>query len=262
VKLTLEIAVEKIAQLPRIFISEEFRELAKLNRKVQEGVSKAVDSFDFFYESKSLWLRHLVLKEGLASEAINSDRKYFQPHAELSNNLLELIRGFHPRGGFLQQGAFPPQEEIISWWLICETIKAKDAFTTSGILGQSTILGKREFRKNNSAAIASLEESIIENNLLLTEIKSTSENKLLEPTTIIDFTKDPEGYIAHFAAQEAIKDPDFDRQFWKPYMKQRRFWDRKIDECSILQLGCILPDGKLFTTGRRRKLPVSVGREL
>jgi hypothetical protein len=262
VKLTLEIAVEKIAQLPRIFISKEFRELAQLNQKVQEGVSQAVDSFDFYHESKSLWLRHLVLKEGLASKAINSDRKYFQPHAELSNNLLELIRGFHPRGGFLQQGAFPPQEEIIGWWLICETIKAEDAFTTSGILGQSTILGKREFRKNNSTVIASLEESIIENNLVLTEIKSTSENKLLEQTTIIDFNKDPEGYIAHLAAQEASQNQDFDRQFWKPYIKRRRFWDRKIDDCSVLQLGCILPDGKLFITGHRQKLPISVGREL
>ena len=261
-KLTLEVAVEKIAQLPKIFISEEARELIKLNQKVQEGITKAVDSFDFYYESKSLWLRHLVLKEALASEAINSDRQYFQPHAELSNNLLELIKGLHPRVSFLQQGAFPPQEEIISWWLMCETIKAKNAFTTSGILGKPTVFGKREFRKNNSAVIANLEEGILENNLVLTEIRSRSEDKLVEQTSIIDFTKEPEGYIAHFAAQEASRNHNFDRQFWKPYIKQRRFWDRKIDECSTLQLGCILPDGKLFTTGRRHKLPVSVEREL
>ena len=121
---------------------------------------------------------------------------------------------------------------------MCETIKAKNAFTTSGILGESTVFGKREFRKNNSAVVANLEEGILENDLVLAEIRSASEDQLVEQTSIIDFTKDPEGYIAHFAAQEASKNPNFDRQFWKPYIKQRRFWDRKIDECSTLQLGC------------------------
>ena len=145
---------------------------------------------------------------------------------------------------------------------MCEVINAKNTLTTSGILGESTVFGKRAFRKNNSAVVANLKRSITENNLVLTEIKSTSEDKLVEQTTIIDFTEDPEGYVAHFAAQEASNNPDFDRQFWKPYIKQRRLWNRKIDECSTLQLGCILPDGKLFTTGRKRKLPVSVEREL
>ena len=256
-KLTLEVAVEKIGQLPKILISKEARELIELNRKVQEGISRVVDSFDFYYESKSLWLRHLVLKEGLPSEAINSDRQYFQPHAELSNNLLELIKGLHPRGNFLQQGVFLPQEEIVSWWLICEIIKAKDAFTTSGILGRSSIFGKREFRDENSGLTNNLERGIIESSTILTEVQSSS-NK----NNTIDFQQDPEGYIAHFAAQEASRNPGFDTQFWKPYVKKRRYWDRKIYECKNLQIACILPDGKLFTTGNKRKLPVSVGREL
>ena len=254
-KLTLEVAIEKIGQLPKILISREARELIELNQKVQKGISRAVDSFDFYYESKSLWLRHLVLKEGLPSEAINSDRQYFLPHAELSNNLLELIKGLHPRVSFLQQGAFPPEEEIISWWLICETINAKNAFTTSGILGRSSIFGKREFRDNNSDLTNNLERGILENSTILTEAQSSSNNT-------IDFQQDPERYIAHFAAQEASRNSGFDTQVWKPYVKKRRYWDRKIYECKNLQIGCVLPDGKLFTTGNRRRLPVSVRREL
>lgn len=258
-KLTLETAVDKIAQLPKILISGEAREIIKFNQKVQESISKAVDSFDFYFRSKSLWLRHLVLKEGLAHEAINSERQYFQPHAELSNNLLELIKGLHPRSTFLQQEAFVPEEEIIAWWLICETLKAKEAFSTSGILGESTIFGKIEFLDNNSAVVATLDESISEGIVQLYQDCSTSSE---QPTTVLDFNKDPEGYIANLAAQKAIEDSSFETQYWKPYKKQRRKWDRAIYDCSYLQSGCILPDGKLFVTGHRRKLPKSVRREV
>lgn len=223
-------AINKIEFLPHLI-------LESINIDFDTPTEKKIISlYKQRYKGLSLWLRHLVLKEGLVPEAKFSDLKHFRASAELNNAFLDLIVGLHSREAILQKFYDSP----VKLWFDSLWIDCNHVLSNSGLLGKTSIYGKNDF--------------YLFNKLLL----NTMDERVITPSAMIDFEESPETYLSMLASNRIDYDSDFLNGYWIPFTKKKHYWERKIRDNKHLQLVGRLPNDQLFITGDKAKIPKAI----
>jgi hypothetical protein len=237
-------AVEAIGILPDILISDDINFDTVGERAI-------IKSHKYLYKGLKEWLKHLVLKESLNPEVFQSKWKYYQPHAMLSYNLLNLITGLHPRIPELQQDNLGKNAPIIIWFL-SQRYECKKSLKASGILGKPSISGKNDFMKQRFDLLDGFGQDSI-------RLINPHESQESMQTFLIDFEEAPVTYLESLAARliNKEKDSNFDIDYWKPYEFLQRRYIRKIRDDKHLQSECVLNTGERFRTGKGKKIPNS-----
>ena len=248
----IKVAVKTIGILPSLLLSPSI--------KYSENETKLIKSYEFFFQGLEVWLENLSLKQSLNPAAVETNWKHFQGYAAMDAALLDLISGLHPRVASLQE-AFSGKEAPSAIWLMALYINTANTLKESGLileqdsdkrnfLGKPFLVGKNDIYLDNIAVLNKSDE----------QIQGTSE-KIVEKklTPRIYEAKDCLiSYLQKVAVHEAIRDSDFDSQYWKPYYKTISYWTRKIRDNKVLQAACLLPNGDLFVTGSGKKIPKSI----
>jgi hypothetical protein len=242
-ELSINTAVKAISKLPELVIPREVVFETPEEQKI-------INNSKSFYRAKGEWLKHLVLHQALAPEAIFTTWKHFQGHAILDSSLLTLITGLHSRLPILQESC-PRIDAPVVIWFQAMIINCRTTFIQEGLLGKSNIIGKVKWYQNELALLEVFNEHII-------RIQPPKENPNAVPNGEIDFRERPETYLKTLASELASQDEDFDKDYWQPYSKTRKRWIRKIRDNKHLQMGCLLPSGELYITGGNKKIPSSV----
>lgn len=203
-----------------------------------------IKTYRYFYKGLSVWLDHLVLRERLNPEAIFTSWQYFQPHAQIYAAYLDLLTGVHPRS-FLSEHFESPLQA----WASLVYLQSKELVSNSGLLGLPVICGKSELSSNNLERLERLDDREI---TLVPPVGHEAKR-----TTRL-WHESPEDYLSVLASDIAEQDPNFDEEYWIPYRKALRRWERKIRDCKKLQTGCLLPSGELFVTGKGQKIPKQI----
>lgn len=209
---------------------------------------KLIKAYRYYYKGIRVWLEHLVLKERLKPEAIDTDWKYFQPHAQINAALLDLATGVHARSWISDPDYF--ESPAILWGNLLGIRVREALFESLGLTGVPALQGKVEFAEHNQ--------------LLLTEFDKTESGRgLLQVCPIeqqpsnstLDWNCDAETYLISLASDIAKNDSNFDEAYWIPFRKSYSFWTRKIRNCEHLHTAYLLPNGDLFVTQKGQKLP-------
>lgn len=242
IQLNLEAAVKSVKYLPNLLLPKDvaFEML---------GEKEIVRTYEYFYQGLELWLEHLVLHKTLAPEAIFTNWKHFQAHAELDTALLQLATGLHPRIPWLQEN-FTGEDGPTMLWFYAMSIKCRNTFIESGLLGKPSLSGKVEFQLHNLVLLDRLNEHSIHVYLPDKEVDTRITDR-------IQFTDCPETYLAMLASDLTRHDNDFAEGYWQPYERTKRRCTRKIRSNPKLQGGILLPNGELFRTGQDKKIPPS-----
>lgn len=201
-------------------------------------------------QSRSLWLKHLAGKKALSPEAVFTNQKYFQPHAELDNALLNLALGLHAR--IPQMQAFWHGENgATTMWFQALLIEQQKAFEGVGLLGKAEGFGKNEFYNRDSNLLDKFNEGS-------TEGCFSDQQNMDGFSHQLTFADSPETYLTTLGEYTARLDDDFLSEYWHPYYRSAKRWKRKLKDCKELQVAFLLPNRKLFVTGDNRKIPPSI----
>jgi hypothetical protein len=186
------------------------------------------------YQSASLWLRHILLGEALQREAYETSALAIQPFAEfLAANFRLAIavysRTTDPR--FLCFGS--PAE----FWFCCVVVMSQRHLENTGLTGKPFRLGKREAWDG--------------------AVKISSKLRCLEyqPDPLPTFDKDPLTVLIVEAQALAKLDRNFYKDHLLPFIRTTRRSAKKNKELDNVQFYHLLPNGKLFVTGKNKKLP-------
>jgi hypothetical protein len=242
-EINLDTAVRSISTLPELLIPKDIFFESPSEKQI-------IIQCKYFYRGLEEWLKHLVLKQSLCSEALFTDWQHFQGHAVLESSSLNLITGLYPRVPLLQE-ACSGENAPVEIWFMRMFINCKIALMDCGILGKSSLTGKVDFQKNNFELLDRYNEHTI-------RVLSPEENADTPFIDELDFFESPDTVIIALASELASQDEDFDKDYWQPYYKTEKRWIRKIRENKHLQSGCLLPSGELMLTGVKKKIPPSV----
>ena len=203
---------------------------------------KLIKTYRYFYKGLRVWLEHLVLKKRLAPEAIFTDWKYYQPHAEIYDAHLVLIAGIHPRSS-----VYDHFDQPYHVWGSLMVHQCRQLISTSGLLGGNPVVhGKSETVSHNLARTKQFDNS---------EITMTPPVEGLWTKSTLYWSESPVDYLVAVASNLAQNDRDFDEQHWIPYRRRVNLWRRKIRDCKSIQAAYILPSGELFVTEKGKKAP-------
>lgn len=187
----------------------------------------------FRYKALSLWLRHLLLGEALADLAIDTDMKHYQPIAEFVAAQFTLAVGVHPRSA---NPAIREFDSPASLWFASQWIMSEQCLEDSGLTGTPRLEGKREGLIDSRKAIKNLED-------LRIPYRQGTDLNFLTGILLVEAHELAEAY------------PDFESDYFKPFMRVMKRTTKKIERSKHLQSVCLLPNGQLFWTGKDSKLP-------
>lgn len=203
---------------------------------------KLIKTYRHFYKGMRVWLDHLILKQQLHRDAILTDWRFYQPHAEISAAYLDLATGVHPRS-LLAGSHF---DSPLHMWGSLMVHDCQQAIALSGLMGRPLVYSKSK---------------VVNQNLAVTKKFDTRELTANAPhfagchTSIHHWHEEPVLFLTALAADIASKDLDFDEQYWMPYRDRVNLWRRKVRDCKHLQGVYLLPGGDLFVTAKGRKVP-------
>lgn len=200
-----------------------------------------IKTYRYYYKGLRVWFDHLVLKQSLAPEAILTDWKYYQPHAQIYAAYLNLATGVHPRSFLAEHFESPLQA-----WVSLVYLQCNQALSNSGLLGLPVIQSKVESTSHNLERLKQFDERMI------TSIPPANHTAI---KSTVFWHESPEDYLTILASDIAKQDPDFDTDYWVPYRKELRRWERAVRDCNKLQSIHLLPNGKLFITGKGKTIP-------
>lgn len=200
-----------------------------------------IKTYRYFYKGLTVWLSHLAARKRLAPEAIFTNWKYYQPHAQIYAAYLELVTGVFHRS--ILEGHFDSPAHA---WAALIYIQCKQVLSNSGLFGVPVIHGKVEITNHNLVRLKQFDQR----ELTLIPPANHEASK-----TTICWHEAPEDYLTALASDIAERDPDFDTNYWVPYRRSFSRWERSIRDCKKIQAAYLLPNRELFVTGKRQKIP-------
>lgn len=212
---------------------------------------RLIKNYRYYYKGMRVWLEHLVLKERLNPEATDTNWKYLQPHAQINAAFLDLATGVHAHSWIGDPDYFDYFESPLIMWGNFLAVRAREAlFESLGLTGIPALQGKVEFAEHNLLLLTKFDETESGRGLLqVCPIEQQPSDSTL------DWNCDAETYLISLASDIAKNDSDFDGTYWIPFRKSYSLWTRKIRDCNQLHAACLLPNGDLFVTQKRQKLP-------
>lgn len=191
----------------------------------------------FAFKAISLWLQHLLLGEALAEKAFLTDMKYYQPDAELAEALFRLAVGVHPRTANPVIRQFNSPADL---WFYSMGQFSQAGLGMAGLTNKPALMGKRELYKDILKAISLLEDlSLPYQEEELSKFRNLTRILILEAQEIT----------------RARSNLDFQKDYFRPFLRKLKGSVNKNKNCKALQLPYLLPDGRLFWTGKNSKLP-------
>lgn len=186
------------------------------------------------YQSASLWLRHILLGEALQPEAYETSALAIQPFAEFLAASFRLAIAVHSRTTDPRFLCFSSPAEL---WFYCVVAMSQKQLEDQGLTGKPTRMGKREAWD--------------------WAVKICSKLRCLEyqPDPLPTFGKDPVTVLIVEAQALAKLDRNFYKDYFLPFVQTARRSAKKNKELDNVQFFRLLPDGKLFVTGNKKKLP-------
>ncbi len=186
------------------------------------------------YREASLWLRHTVLHEALKPGAYETTGIYHKPFADFLKADLELCTGVHSRTTRYDLLTFKSPADL--WFYSCMKM-SEEHLENAGITGIPKIIGKREGWEAAKSICSRLKNLSYDPDLTPRQKKSILTVVILE-------------------AQEIAKSDKYFYDFYLlPYTRTLRKIAKQENECPQLQSFYLLPDGSLFVTGNKKKLP-------
>lgn len=231
-ELTLPWAIDLIGQIPT-FAADSFLDLLKPNQREFLNLMKNL------YAAKSAWLRHFLLGENIGERVLESEWRYYQPHAELDKLLFDLCRDLYARDADLQV-AFPEKNGAIVLWLECLTKEFGVLFIKETLQGRIKPSGKRRYYENNVKLLQDLE-------MWRYSLRGEGSGES------IDFNSAPHYYLIHKAAALAKEDPSFTPIF-DLYAKNRKVLTRQIYQTQELQPFFVNSNDDKVLGGQRGRL--------
>lgn len=186
------------------------------------------------YQSASLWLRHILLGEPLQPEAYETSALAIQPFAEFLAANFRLAIAVYSRTTDPRFLCFSSPAEF---WFYCVVAMSQRHLEDQGLTGKPTRMGKREAWD--------------------WAVKICSKLRCLEyqPDPLPTFDKDPLTILILEAQALAKLDRNFYKDHYFPFVQAARRSAKKNKELDNVQFYRLLPDGKLFVTGNKKKLP-------
>ena len=194
-----------------------------------------------YYQGVSVWLEKLAAEKPLSPDAKSTNYKYFEPCAEILAAQLKLLEGVHPRS--VLSDYF--ESDFHAWGSFIHS-HCRNQLNKSGLLDYPLGHGKTESSNNNSELLQEHDEREI--TLIPSDNHQTNKPHY-------SWYESPEDCLTDLASAIAQQDPKFDKGCWVPYRKKVSQHDRNIKNCRELQSEYLLPNGDVFMTGKRKKIP-------
>lgn len=228
---SLEECVYEIAQLPfnlPILLESEAEKQMSLITKQK-------------YQSASLWLRHMLLGETLQPEAYQPPALNYKLFAKFLAATFHLATSVHSRTANPLFIFFPSPTAL---WYFCVLTMSQNHLQYRGLTGVPYLLGKRE-----------VWEALVK---LCSSLKSLS----YQPEPLPRIAVHPTIRLMLEAQAIAKTDNYFYRHHLVSYVQTIRQIAKTTKESKDIQFHWLLPDGRLFVTGEKKKLPRINHREV
>jgi hypothetical protein len=176
----------------------------------------------------------MLLGEALQLEAYQSPGLYIEPFAEFLAAHFRLTTAVHSRTTCHELLKFNSPADL--WFYSC-TVMSAHHLAQDGLTGVPLLMGKREAWQ--------------------WAVKITANLRALsyKPDPMPTMLKDPTTFVILEAQEIAKVDKDFYTAHLLPYIQSARRAAKKNKECSNVQFHYLLPNGTLFETGEKKKLP-------
>ena len=205
------------------------------------GEKKIINTYRHAYKGISVCFEYLAEEKELSPDVFRANYNYYQPYAELFAAQLKLLEGVHPRSVLSDYFESP----LYAWGSFIYS-HCRNQLNNSGLLGKPLIYGKTKAINNNSKRLRRYDKR---------EITAIPSDNHQTNKPHYSWYESPEDCLTDLASAIAQQDPKFDKGCWVPYRKKVSQHDRNIKNCRELQSEYLLPNGDVFMTGKRKKIP-------
>ena len=258
-KISLQEALDFICDMPDVLLRSYYHWFIPVNseKEILQNINKE-------YREEAKWIAHyLFIDRGIPKDI---DEGLSEAKAKISIKQIDICYQLSQHSKICKD-TFPICEFNHLWlWVSFKLSSCLEDLRNKGIPdGKPRIVGKTDKARYQTQSISKYSPS---REIITYQRKepSGSKKQRLKFKTVtpeeFDFQHNFHHFIHTCAYRLAEQNSEFSSNYWEPYLQSLASFNNLVGQNPNIQSSYLMPDGEIFTTGKRKKIPKGFGVRL